>query len=246
MNLNALILYFILNLTFTYSSSEHVKHVEDPVAKHDANMCGVYLCSSFSDKATKYIQEGCIGTFRDWLLENTHINDNTNNELQMNSILLSNSVCVVEDNIPLDTTLQLTLFSFFLSLFIGYNPSFKLLKQRLQIFTICLFGLMKGTLAVSSGANEPIADNELGLTAKDCALQYCESKDGMGLWMSLVNECISNPNPYFMSTNHNYDYNSVNSCENVYGTGITPFILGSLMGFMAFVGFNLGIFFRNK
>ena len=50
--------------------------------------------------------------------------------------------------------------------------------------------------AVASGANEPIADNELGLTAKDCALQYCTEKDGMSLWLSLVNQCVSNPNPY--------------------------------------------------
>ncbi len=53
--------------------------------------------------------------------------------------------------------------------------------------------------AISSGANEPIADNELGLTAKDCALQYCTIKDGMALWLTLVNECVSNPNPYFVN-----------------------------------------------
>ncbi len=56
--------------------------------------------------------------------------------------------------------------------------------------------------AISSGANEPIADNELGLTAKDCALQYCESKDGMALWLTFVNECVSNPNPYGNSFSH--------------------------------------------
>ena len=43
--------------------------------------------------------------------------------------------------------------------------------------------------AISNGANEPIADNELGLTTKDCALQYCESLDALGLWLTFVSEC---------------------------------------------------------
>lgn len=43
--------------------------------------------------------------------------------------------------------------------------------------------------AISNGANEPIADNELGLITKDCALQYCESLDALGLWMTFVSEC---------------------------------------------------------
>jgi hypothetical protein len=56
--------------------------------------------------------------------------------------------------------------------------------------------------SISTGANEPIADNELGLTAKDCALQYCSVKDGMALWLTLVNECVKNPNPYFINIDH--------------------------------------------
>lgn len=43
--------------------------------------------------------------------------------------------------------------------------------------------------AISNGANEPIADNELGLTTKDCALQYCESLDALALWLTLVPAC---------------------------------------------------------
>ena len=50
--------------------------------------------------------------------------------------------------------------------------------------------------AVLAGSNEPIADNELGLTAKDCASQYCSSKDGLGLWMTLEQMCMMDPNPY--------------------------------------------------
>ncbi len=49
--------------------------------------------------------------------------------------------------------------------------------------------LVSSVQAISSGANEPIADNELGLTAKDCALQYCEELDALALWLSLVDVC---------------------------------------------------------
>jgi hypothetical protein len=54
-----------------------------------------------------------------------------------------------------------------------------------------------GTIAfvirgISNGANEPIADNQLGLTTKDCALQYCESLDALALWMTFIPECKTN------------------------------------------------------
>ncbi len=52
------------------------------------------------------------------------------------------------------------------------------------------------TYAISSGANEPISDNELGLTARDCALQYCNSKNGYELWLTLQKRCVLKPNPY--------------------------------------------------
>ena len=51
-------------------------------------------------------------------------------------------------------------------------------------------------LSFQSSANEPIADNELGLTARDCALQYCKSKNGYELWLTLQKRCKEHPNPY--------------------------------------------------
>ena len=48
----------------------------------------------------------------------------------------------------------------------------------------------------ASGANEPIDPNELGLTATDCAEQYCTSKDGMMLWFSLENTCMKKAQPF--------------------------------------------------
>ena len=51
----------------------------------------------------------------------------------------------------------------------------------------------------AAGSNEPIADNELGLTAKDCAAQFCSSKDGLELWLTLEQTCMMDPNPYFVA-----------------------------------------------
>jgi hypothetical protein len=52
-----------------------------------------------------------------------------------------------------------------------------------------------------TGANEPIADNELGLTAKACAETYCSAKDGLELWLSFSGVCLAaeTQNPYLMS-----------------------------------------------
>jgi hypothetical protein len=49
---------------------------------------------------------------------------------------------------------------------------------------------------VSGGANEPIADNELGLTSKACAESFCgaSGKDGLELWLSMYSVCgVSEP-----------------------------------------------------
>jgi hypothetical protein len=91
--------------------------------------------------------------------------------------------------------------------------------------------------AVSSGANEPIADNELGLTAKDCALQYCTEKDGMSLWLSLVNQCVSNPNPYFRQKTTRENYEEVVKTDEFI---ITPLISGSVCAAMSLISFMLG------
>lgn len=59
--------------------------------------------------------------------------------------------------------------------------------KLIYFFVVAVVGV--GVQAISSGANEPIADNELGLTAKDCAMQYCEDLDALALWLSLVDVC---------------------------------------------------------
>lgn len=56
--------YLLLFLPFVMGFS---KEFEAPVARHDADNCGVYLCPSLPDHATSYIQEGCYGDFKEWV-----------------------------------------------------------------------------------------------------------------------------------------------------------------------------------
>jgi hypothetical protein len=100
-------------------------------------------------------------------------------------------------------------------------------------------------IAISSGANEPIADNELGLTAKDCALQYCTEKDGMALWLTLVNDCVESPNPYFMVKKN---FETTPSNYIIYGQ-VTRFVAGSICSMFGVLGLITGYIlgsYKNK
>ncbi len=99
-----------------------------------------------------------------------------------------------------------------------------------------LFLILGFVNAISSGANEPIADNELGLTAKDCALQYCEDKDGMALWLTLVNECIDSPKPYFMEKN----YNPAQISSNILDFEVSRIVAGSICSMFGVIGLIFG------
>lgn len=74
-------------------------------------------------------------------------------------------------------------------------------KNKLFLFLLQLSTQFFGIMCISNGANEPIADNELGLTSKDCSMQFCVEKDSLGLWLSLQNTCSQNANPYFLEIN---------------------------------------------
>jgi hypothetical protein len=61
--------------------------------------------------------------------------------------------------------------------------------MRVSAVLAVFVGLVGGAMG---GANEPIADNTLGLTAKACAEKYCAgAKDGLELWLSMSSECSS-------------------------------------------------------
>lgn len=57
--------------TFAKSHSSNSRTVEDPVARHDANECGRYLCPRYADFATAYLQAGCKTSFKDFVTEHT-------------------------------------------------------------------------------------------------------------------------------------------------------------------------------
>ncbi len=98
---------------------------------------------------------------------------------------------------------------------------------------LLLYSLLLPTYAISNGANEPIQDNELQLRAKDCALQYCETKDGLALWLSLSNVCSGkSANPYFMEIGEEEEEST--------STEISPFIAGSICAAISATSFFLG------
>ncbi len=110
-----------------------------------------------------------------------------------------------------------------------------ILKNKLFIylFLLQLCTQFVGILCISSGANEPIPDNELQLTAKDCSLQYCADKDGMALWLSLQNICVKeNANPYFLEIDHQTYYQQ----NNV----LSPFVTGSICASISLISFLMG------
>jgi hypothetical protein len=115
--------------------------------------------------------------------------------------------------------------------------------SRIYLISILSLYYLTCVLAISSGANEPIADNELGLTAKDCALQYCSTKDGMALWLTLVNECVSNPNPYLISKKgleENFENNNNDAISYYLLEKVNPFIGGSVCAIMSLIGLLIG------
>jgi hypothetical protein len=102
--------------------------------------------------------------------------------------------------------------------------------------------------AISNGANEPIADNQLGLTAKDCALQFCQDKDGMALWLSLVQECSAiHANPYFKEEVKESVCFRNESEEVIVVTPMTAGMICSMMSLVSvFVGYGMYDIFYKK
>ncbi len=115
----------------------------------------------------------------------------------------------------------------------------KFYNIKFVFFLITL--LFSYSSAISSGANEPIADNELGLTAKDCAKQYCDSKDGLGLWLTLVGECVDSPNPYLVNTKDIYQND-----KTIFNYKFSPIVTGSLCAMAAVVGMLFGYVFKEN
>ena len=108
------------------------------------------------------------------------------------------------------------------------------LKNNLftYLFLLQLSTQFIGIWSISSGANEPIADNELGLTSKDCSMQHCLEKDALGLWLSLEAVCSGvSANPYFLEIN-----NSEITIDNNY----SPLVVGSLCAMASVVSLILG------
>ncbi len=132
------------------------------------------------------------------------------------------------------------------------------MRYSIISFILTIF-VINGTVnSISTGANEPIADNELGLMAKDCSRQYCDIKDGLQLWLTLVDECVSNPNPYLMEMKENRirreeyirESERVKLVENFETFDMekkySPMLSGYICSTVAFVGFYTGVLLGKK
>lgn len=100
-------------LPFVFAIS---KEFEAPVARRDADMCGVYLCPSLPNHAVSYIQEGCQGTFSHW------IQDLHQKQIQETQLIETVSTSTSkEECIHLSTLIGLTLFSSTISFLLGWR-----------------------------------------------------------------------------------------------------------------------------
>lgn len=85
-----------------------------------------------------------------------------------------------------------------------------------------------------SGANEPIDPNELGLTATDCAAQYCTTKDALMLWFLMENICLSDAQPYVIN------FAAKDAEDFDFGAVWSPATVGTLSALFGVVGLMVG------
>ena len=119
-NIKLEMIYYLLYLFVGILGSES-KSIEDPVARHDTNECGVYLCKSFPEYSASYMSEGCIGEFKDYLHEKI-MEDNQQSELLYKTYLDDNrgvsiQTVIILSGITLMTTL---IIGFFVGLYQDY------------------------------------------------------------------------------------------------------------------------------
>ena len=112
-----------------------------------------------------------------------------------------------------------------------------------------LAGLV-ATVQAGAGANQPIPDNDLGLTAKDCS-HYCEAKDGLQLWMSIEGHCMSSSMRYTSSSSSSSASkkktklaakSSSSSDETIW----SPTMVGSMSAVTGLLGMLVGLASGNK
>ena len=110
-----------------------------------------------------------------------------------------------------------------------------------------LAGLV-ATVQAGAGANQPIPDNDLGLTAKDCS-QYCEAKDGLQLWMSIEGHCMSSSMRYTSSSSSSSKKKTKLAAKSSSSSDETiwsPTMVGSMSAVTGLLGMLVGLASGNK
>ena len=110
-----------------------------------------------------------------------------------------------------------------------------------------LAGLV-ATVQAGAGANQPIPDNDLGLTAKDCS-HYCEAKDGLQLWLSIEGHCMSSSMRYTSSSSSSSKKKTKLAAKSSSSSDETiwsPTIVGSMSAVTGLLGMLVGLASGNK
>lgn len=113
-----------------------------------------------------------------------------------------------------------------------------MLSRLSYFYYLLILTFLLPCYTISININEHIADNELDLITKDCALQYCVEKNDMALCVKLVNQCVSNPNQYLINQ---IDINKQNRLDYV-----TKFVGGLICTISCLFGIIFGYFSTNQ
>ncbi len=122
--MRAFFIIFLLYPLFIYGKS-----IEDPVARHDANQCATYLCPSMPEYATTYLQEGCVGRFKDYM------ESKRNKEDISNLLLIEEEETSYKEGVGIDLEVVtiLGVISGMISLGIGYYEKRRVHEERYRL-----------------------------------------------------------------------------------------------------------------
>lgn len=106
-----------LNIIYlSFFVSVFSKSIEDPVAKHDANQCGTYLCPTIPSYATRYLQSGCNGEFKDYIEHEITTESKTNIE----NINLIEEKSISKEGVNNNVVIVMGIMSGIISFGVGY------------------------------------------------------------------------------------------------------------------------------
>ncbi len=86
--------------------------------------------------------------------------------------------------------------------------------------------------------NEPVPLSSFGVFTNECAQLYCKDKDGLNLWLSLINECYINYETDKETENEYYNQNNKRMLlenNDVLYSSLSVCIICSFVGILCFM-----------